>query len=670
MNNLYISIFIILLIIVIIVAFIFFYQKKSYLNEQFINNDDTNNILNNSSFSDGKHLKQYSTSSGKNDIIVFPNSGSSSYVLRQSKNKKENINSPIFYKINIELKPNTIYNLNCLYFSTNNNPLRHKITFNNNDVIYLKTKVDTNKSKDKFSYLYSLFKTPSSNANNENIKTTIDFSFNYNNLQGFNYFTNLHLSQLVETDGLPYTNDLRCYFNSFNSNAIQKNNKNIKDLSGNGFDFIASNPSNIDIGDFILSNNILKGPNSFQLQNGNKLKLNPSFTVFILVRGTPQRIPYEPFSSKIEMEEEENIHSSIQPSGNPIIYIPGNQQTALSLDLPPEYGEIYITTGGTTFKTDIKSPTYLDNMMAIVYDGNSFTFFLNEEPILHTECPKIYFDNQPFIINKTGNFQGKFYSFAYYNTNLHEEQIRKLSRYFLKMKANGEDITNLTSKISEELPSFLIPPINPPSIPDATSLTVEPPEINCPKTIFEDGHYYVIVPEGSKISQTVGYSGIRDYGTNIDTAKQIFETNFPQCPIPDILDKRKYKGDLSNCPFIMLVPENPCNQFDCRNIQWDKDKIKNKNCKRSIDVYCSKYADVDPACYCWKKEHRDTPECLKWRGLFEAEDKCDFRKHNIQKHPDYKNYIKIKDIPCWGCNLSAPESSTNQYACRKGSGAR
>ena len=34
-----------------------------------------------------------------------------------------------------------------------------------------------------------------------------------------------------------------------------------------------------------------------------------------------------------------------------------------------------------------------------------------------------------------------------------------------------------------------------------------------------------------------------------------------------------------------------------------------------------------------------------------------------------KDYIKKNEIPCWGCNLDAPES-TGEYSSRAGSGAR
>lgn len=660
MHNLYISIFVILLVITIIVAFVFYF-KKPYTKESFSNNNE-NNLLDNTSFSNGKHIQQHTDDVGKYDIIVFPNSGLSSYVLRQSRNKKISESSSIYYRMEIELKPNTTYYFGCLYFSTTNIPLINKVSFNNNETIYLKTKIDTYKTPEKsdFQCLYSLFKTP---AENKNILTTIDFSFNFNNIKGFNYITDVNLSPVLDNNNIPITEDLRCYFNAYNPDSIEKNRKIIKDISDNGFDFISSNPSNIELGDFQLTNNTLKGPNAFQLQNANMLKLNPSFSAFILVRGN-KLTQLETFTAEAEAEEEE--YYIAPPDNNNILLIPGNQNSAVSLLLPQDYGYIYLKVGEHTFKTDIKTQTYLDNMLALTYNGNAISLFLNEEQILNVECPKIYFDNRPLQINSSGNFSGRFYAFAYYNSYLQEDKVRKISKYFLKMKANGGDITLFNKKINKDVSSFII---QPPKLHIHVKIE-KTEECNCPKAIFEDGHYYVIIPNGSKLAETVGYSGIRDYGTDINTAKQIFEINFPKCPLPDILDKRKYKGDLTNCPFVMLVPENPCNQFECKNAQWDKGTVKNKNCKRSIDVYCSKYSEVDPACYCWKKENRDKPDCLKWRGKFEAEDKCDFRKHDIKNHPDYNKYIQKDKIPCWGCNLSAPESTSNNYACRPGSGAR
>ena len=200
------------------------------------------------------------------------------------------------------------------------------------------------------------------------------------------------------------------------------------------------------------------------------------------------------------------------------------------------------------------------------------------------------------------------------------------------------------------------------------SNTVEGDGVTCPDVRFEDDHYYIIIPPNTDLSKKLGYSGLRDYGTNIDTAKQIFQTNFPKCKVPSILDKNKYQGDLSNCPFIIINNENPCKKFDCKGTDWKKGTSNNSNCKKAIDTYCTKYADLDNACYCWREDNKNKPDCLQWRGKFENQDKCDFRKADFTKHPDAKNWIRKDKIPCWGCNLSESETAKNNK--RPGSGGR
>jgi hypothetical protein len=376
--------------------------------------------------------------------------------------------------------------------------------------------------------------------------------------------------------------------------------------------------------------------------------------------------------SNVNLLDEDEDNSIIKRTeGTTVLKISGNQITALELVLPEKYGHIYLIAAGEIFKSEIQVFSSLESLFTITYNSDKIYLYLNGEIILKTICPKIYFNNPPVMINPFGNFLGSFYLFAYYNNFMSHQDILKLTKYFTKMNACGADLAN--PLLDSNLDDFIL------KVTDSKSEEKDNYKENkendkeidqtCPKVIYENDHYYVIIPNGSKLAKDIGYSGIRDYGTDIDNARKIFEINFPKCRLPNLLDKSKYKAKLDDCPFIMLKPENPCNQFECRNTDWKKGIPDNNNCKRSIDVYCSKYSDIDPACYCWKKENKDKPECLKWRGNFEAEDKCDFRKFNIEQHPDSKDYIRKSQIPCWGCNLDAPES-TGEYSNRKGSGAR
>ena len=668
MIHIYLFIFILLIIFIVVFAFIF--RKKGF-NESFTSKRlSEQNLLHNSSFEEGKNIKEFQEKSGNTDIIIFPNPGASKYVLRQSRNNTIDYRTSIFYQIKLDVKPNKIYSLRCLYYSTNNLPLIHRLQYKNlnNNSVFLKTMSDDDKKNGNFNNYYCLFQTP---KEDKSLELFISLMYNFNNIKGYNYLTDVVLEEIIDGYNLPVTSNLRCYLNAFHPNSVESSNKIIKDLSGNDLNFTASRAVGVQKMDVDLTNNILTGPNAFQLQNQDRMQYNNKFSLFLFIKGTGNPVA-ESFANRWNIpEEEEESYEDVpigkELMGTTILKISGNQNTALEVILPQKYGNIYLIAGGEKYKTEIQYLSSLENLMAITYNGDKIFMYINGELVLESRCPRIYFDNSPVMINSTGKFQGSFYTFAYYNEHQSSGDITKITKYFMKMKAIGNELAN--PFIDKNIDDFILK-ISERKLEEYDENKEEKPlDQICPKVIYENDHYYVIIPNDSKLAKEIGYSGIRDYGGDIDTARKIFEVNFPKCKLPDLLDKTKYKADLSECPFIMLTPENPCNQFECRKTDWNKGVPDNKNCKRNVDVYCSKYSDVDPACYCWKKENRDKSECMKWRGNFEAEDKCDFRKFDIEQHPDSKDYIKKSKIPCWGCNLDAPES-TGDYSTRKGSGAR
>jgi hypothetical protein len=677
MIHIYIFTFLLLLIFIVVFAFIF---KKKDVNESFTSIKLTDqNLLHNSSFEDGKNIKEFQEKSGTADIIVFPNPGASKYVLRQSKNKNLDNRKEIFYEIKLDVKPNKIYCLRCLYYSTNDIPLVYRLQYNKTyeNPIFLKT-MNEEKKTDKFKNQYCLFQTPNNDNTENTTELFISLMYNFNNIKGYNYLTDVVLEEIIDGYNIPITSNLRCYLNAFHPKSVESSNKVIKDISGNDFSFSASRNVGVQKMDVDLTNNILTGPNAFQLQNQDRMKYNNKFSLFLFIKGEGKQIS-ESFTNQganrgnIPAEEEESNEVPIgrELLGVTILKISGNQNTALEVILPQKYGNIYLIAGGEKYKTDIQYLSSMENMLAISYNGDKIFMYINGELVLESRCPKIYFDNSPVIINPKGAFLGSFYTFAYYNENQSGENIGKITKYFTKMKAIGNELSN--QYIDNNMDDFII--TNHPGMyakkmeGGGEDKEEDNKNLTCPKVIYENDHYYILISHNSKLAKDIGYSGIRDYGGDIETAKKIFEINFPKCKLPDMLDKTKYRADLSECPFVMLTPDNPCNQFECRKTDWNNGVPNNNYCKRSVDVYCSKYSDVDSACYCWKKENKDKSECMKWRGNFEAEDKCDFRKFDIEKHPDSKDYIKKSKIPCWGCNLDAPES-TGAYLERKGSGAR
>ena len=159
MIHIYVFIFLLLLIFVVVFAFIF---RKNDFNESFTSKRlSEQNLLGNSSFENGKNIREFQEKSGNSDIIVFPNPGVSKYVLRQSRNNILDYRTLIFYQIKLEVKPNKIYSIRSLYYSTNNLPLIHRLQYKklNNNSIFLKT-ISDDKTSGNFKNYYCLFQTP------------------------------------------------------------------------------------------------------------------------------------------------------------------------------------------------------------------------------------------------------------------------------------------------------------------------------------------------------------------------------------------------------------------------------------------------------------------------------------------------------------------------------
>ena len=636
---------ILIILCIIIIGCIVYILYKNKKNKPFKRFESFENkgLIDNGSFSNGNHPKQYAGHHGNFDIIIFPNCGKSSYVLRESHNNKLGENEIIFYRIDLNLKPATSYCFACLYYSTVDDDLIHSVKYNAHDSSHtLKTIIRDDGDKScNFKYRYTIFKTPNSNGT---IETEFQIAQNFNNMKGQSYITNLELFELTESDNIPVSSDLRSYFNCYSSDSITNGKPIIKDLSNNGFDFNASVSENVNIGNLKMGKNILTGPNSFKLQN-NQISLSINFTAFLFIKKNDVKPVIENMKGEQSEESDEypNI-PNIYPVGDEILRIPGNQGTAFSIIIPENYGKIYVSAGGLIFETSILYPINVtENMFAVQYDGTKIVLFLNQEIILSEICPKIYFDNKKLQINPNGTYSGNTIAFAFYNSKLSNSQIIDVSKYFIKMNAIGKDLVSVSSKVKDDIESFIRKPL--------VKKDIHNNDQTCPQVMLENNHYYIIVPPDSELSKQVGYDGVRDYGTNIDTAKNIFEINFPKCSIPDILDKRKFKGDLENCPFILTNDDNPCKKYECSSIDWNSGKIENKHCKKNIDSYCSKYSNLDGACYCWKPENKNNKECLKWLKQFDDGEKCDFRKFSIEKHPDSNKWIEKDKIPCWGCNL-------------------
>lgn len=178
---------------------------------------------------------------------------------------------------------------------------------------------------------------------------------------------------------------------------------------------------------------------------------------------------------------------------------------------------------------------------------------------------------------------------------------------------------------------------------------------DCPIAYKKKGKYKVFIKEGSLYANQLGYSGERDYGDDRDVAYALYQQNFPNCQIPDVLKVGGGKNLMETCPFL-VTENNPCYTSSCANIDWsDNSKLADipNNCKISVNSYCQTNRNLDSNCACWKDENMNNSQCSDFRRNFSVSgvntgSPGDFP---ITSHPDYSKYIRKDKIPCWNCNI-------------------
>ena len=177
----------------------------------------------------------------------------------------------------------------------------------------------------------------------------------------------------------------------------------------------------------------------------------------------------------------------------------------------------------------------------------------------------------------------------------------------------------------------------------------------CPVVYKKDGKYMVYVQPNSKYSEKHNFSGDRSYGTDRHKARVIYNMNFPDCPIPSELQPGGGHKFSETCPYV-INELNPCYTSSCADVDWDvsnyKDLNINDNCKKAVSNYCHINYAIDDKCICWNPKYKNTPKCVEKRRFFEdPNDYCEPHSFKIEEHPDFKQYIKKDNIPCWGCKI-------------------
>jgi len=651
-----------ILFCIIVILFLFFYVLKPrkqgintyneiinppYPIEHFnLNNpfqdalfkSNENNLVVNGNFSDGNFGSNFSSAKGDNLIIAFPNPTPSSYVVRQSFN---NNYDELYFELKLLVKPNTNYSISTIYATSpdwNYPTMNYRAIFSKNcspdkDIMEVNPNVETGvgkiteKMRDKnnnWNFNVWNFRVPHHTDN----EIRIQIGFVPQKVIGYRYITAVSIKEtLAINPNFQVSSNLTCYLNGANINSYPKFGNAWKDLSGNINDFEWTNKPNFFNEKFKIHFNEAVGPQGNLLLK-DKVP-NPEFTVIFDLESFSNKIDFPPI---------------------PIIRINGNQKTAFSVKIPPVEGNVKIILADKEMEIPFYIRAKQRNFFVFTYDGSKVVSYLNKEKVTETKAQKIYFNNTPVLINPDGKFNGEMQYFLFYNKALNPSVVAKVIDDLHKGGKNCGIFKDYDYTI--DTPSNVPDNSNQTLKTNSTSLKeTQGKNVGCPDVFIRDGEYIVGIDENSTLAEDMRWFGEKSYGKNRQRALYIFQTNFPHCPIPEVMDRTKYKPDMNNCPFI-INDINPCSYYECRNTDWRSDTIKmNKKCKDRVNAYCSINYKYDPACKCWDPKNYKCDKCKKFRGQFEDPTHCDFKKHKIEEHPDAKKWIKKDKVPCWGCNL-------------------
>lgn len=410
---------------------------------------------------------------------------------------------------------------------------------------------------------------------------------------------------------LPLRNQLFTLLTSTNKKTISK--KLWKDMSGSGNSFTWTSVPPLKNKSFVVTN--------------QKATLK-----------TNDNLNSDEFSILIKCK---TLNNNSKMSTNSILHIPGNQGTGLSFNLPHEYGKIHLKIADEKIDlTEKKVPTAKLQWYGIVKHKNKLSVYVDGVH-LHTEKlkKKVHFENK-MIINRSMKSNFELETIAMYNNSMSQDNMNQITQNLDQHHQENKDDQNNQDNNSQA--------------EDYSSKKDCHKPGKCPKAYKRDGNFYVYIYKNSIYN--IGRWGEINYGRDRKNARQTYSMNFPDCRIPKILTGEENPNKQA-CPFI-VSEGNPCQSRHCSDVDWSGNPMKehiNKKCKRSISNYCELNNEYDPACYCWKSNFQDDRYCARFRRHFD-DHKCNPSSIDIKDHPDYNQYIKKDEIPCWNCNLNQTNS--------------
>jgi hypothetical protein len=681
------------------------------------------NMIENGSFENGTNIKNYINQDGYNKIIKMKNPSKSGYVLEQKKSNdltyyelisksipnskyvlllwisfsNANINSiDLLSLIRIRLRTNN---------QTNNIP---KLNYN----IVQKVEIN-NKSWYLLQYNFTT---------NEDTYDNMNIYINYiEKLQDDAiYFAGISMYRILQdAQNFIYNNGLVCYLDAY---QYESNILTWHDLSGTGNDFFWSGiPITDYTKGFINTSNLdLKGPSSNVLLNNDEftiiLVLNeeienksqensivPDFRYLLSIPGNNKN------SFEISINKENKLVLNLENDKNIVSQKDITLFNKSVITITYKNGYINIYQDGVNILSTQVNNFYFNNNKVILNKNkdlnvNIYGLLVYNRVIKANEMAGI---RDYFITNSNKNYNNpdinniqmdnNLYNnnpintvSPYYNTVNTQEQYSNVNNNIFEdtftnqgpKRTCAEDCENMCKNFSKNTDKYnqcisLCKNIfytcekycdeeeNDSKYCNSSNNDNENTvNTKCPIAYKKNNNYYVYVYPNSTYAQELNYSGEKSYGKNIDNARTIYSQNFPNCVIPKELRYNGNKNYLDTCPY-SLKQLNPCFIDQCYGVNWNVENYTDLNindkCKKAVSNYCRINYDIDEKCACWNPKYKDSEKCSKMRKFFEnPQDYCTPGSFNIEEHPDFNKYIKKDKIPCWGCNIEAPEPTNEK----------
>ena len=635
--------------------------------------DSDDNLIKNGNFAGGKQISNADTVYNKMgngmDIVQADNGGTGQYYLNISQGTAG-------YRIQVNLEAGTYYRLEAMWkgnVDSGDNLYNIVMPTDSMRDTLLTCNGNAGQTRGDWTEMVYIFKTP------DNLKKdgVVDIYLTYKPtvVRGV---TDVSLTETVPNSGnIPVSDGLQSFVSG------TKFNGNQWVLSGGDKKLIWSKKPSVSGDAFLTTGNSLVGVAS------DNLFPDRNFTVMLYSQGV----------SGSDGRGSAVVIGGGQGSSAIVLSLPnGNGDVQYYLDGDDSGATNLGTTGVTGSGEHVYAFRYntSGSLLNVFVDGVSLVGVGQGVTVKN-----LYFNSDKFKINGDGNWDTELYSVAVYSSALSDDDIASMGDYMVSNKGRTVDGDNGSGDVANSLlmctggnttnNAFLMDMdgnaalnFNNDNDPDNSAAMYDTMDKNkllemctmeadmnptgsneacqaydrrfgggydcersdfCPPAYFKNGKFWVYIPKKSYWAKKYGYWGARSYSADIDNARAVYQANFPECRVPDVLRKEKYSGDMSKCPFV-INKDNPCNDYACKDVDWTDPAhmsadIDNK-CRVSVGKYCNNHWDKDESCSCWNPDNYEKAACKEYRKQFSGIDWSlfDINDFNLYDHKDFK---KITD---------------------------